>query len=143
MVKKKKRKKQACSICGRTHRKKTARQCIKDQLWIVLREQMIWRDGGVCLKCGATDDIQMSHVYRRSKCGRLAFDLNNVKSLCGKCHLGWWHQNEAEGGVWFAERWPKRWEHLQRKLKEYQEDPGTISMEWYKTRLEELHATIH
>ena len=140
----KRKKARACSVCDGHHRKKTARQCIKEQLWKSLREAMHWRDGGVCLKCGSRDDIQMSHVYRRSQCGRLAFDLNNVKSLCGKCHLGWWHRNEAEGGVWFATKYPKRWEYLQARLKEYREDPGTISMDWYRDRLKELQdASIH
>lgn len=135
MPKRKKRK--PCDICGGSHVKLTRRQCVKRTLWTALRDAMDRRDGGVCVKCGTMNDIQMSHVYRRSQCGRLAYDLQNVKSLCGKCHLGWWHRNEAEGGVWFAEKYPDRWEYLQRKKKEYQH-LGTIPIDWYVERMAEL-----
>lgn len=138
MAKKRKRKRKPCDICGRSHQKVTAKQCIKKMLEAALREAVYKRDEGTCQKCGSQLDFQVSHVYRRSQCGRLAYDLNNVKGLCGTCHLGWWHCNEAEGGIWFAETFPDRWKYISKKIKQYQADPGTISMDWYRTRLEEL-----
>ena len=67
----------------------------------------------------------------------------NVKTLCATCHRGWWHNNEVEAAVWFAQTYPDRWEHIAAKIVEYRQSPGTIPMQWYLDQLEELRNYIH
>jgi len=66
----------------------------------LLRQAMIHRDGEKCLKCGKTTAIHTSHIKSRQKYRKLAFDLDNVKPLCYKCHLHWWHKEPLEAGEW-------------------------------------------
>lgn len=133
-----------CEICGRNHRKKTSRQCIKDVLWSTLKDAMNLRDGGCCQRCGKLcygGDSHMSHVYRAVRCGRLKFDLQNVKTMCGSCHR-WWHDYEVESGIWFSAQFPERWEYLSEKIQDYRRTAGTIGMQWYRDRLEETRQYI-
>ena len=30
----------------------------------------------------------------------MQFDVNNVKALCGGCHLYWWHKHPIEAKEW-------------------------------------------
>ena len=145
MLKKKARKKKKCDICGRSHYKLTRRQCVQRTLWSTLKEGITLRDRGLCQKCGRAcrgDESHMSHVYRASRCGRLKFNEDNVKILCSHCHRGWWHNNEAEAGVWFSQTFPDRWERLSIKIIEYRDSIGTISMPWYLERLDQLREYV-
>lgn len=138
-------KRRKCDICGGSHIKTSRRKCIKHTLLKTLKEAMDLRDGNCCQKCGDLcygKHSHMSHVFRVSSCGRLKFELDNVKTLCSTCHQGWWHNNEAAGGVWFAKTWPQRWKHIEAKRLEYRLDPGTITMEWYLDQLELLRANV-
>lgn len=141
MRKKTKGKRKPCSICGRTHIKVTKAKCVRHQLWSTLKECVSRRDEMICQRCGVLtegDNSHMSHVIRASRCGRLKFDLQNVKVLCESCHFGWWHKDEVEAGLWFVETWPERWAYLQSRQKEYRAEPGSIGMSWHVNRLEEL-----
>jgi 5-methylcytosine-specific restriction endonuclease McrA len=49
------------------------------------------RDGGRCLKCGATGGLSPSHIYPQGRYSRMKWELDNVKTLCWACHLTFWH----------------------------------------------------
>ena len=98
-----------------------------------LRTAMLERDGYRCVKCGANQNLQMSHVRRRSQCGRLKYDLNNVKTLCLRCHFNW-HKCEAEAIAWFEATYPDRWKYLRRRIEQYRH-AGHIPVTWYEDRL--------
>lgn len=49
------------------------------------RQEIIARDGEQCAKCGATDNLQVDHIYPVSRGG--TNDLDNLQLLCGPCNL--------------------------------------------------------
>lgn len=76
------------------------------------------RDNYTCQKCYKQlegKSCQGSHVIPMGRCGNnaLAWDENNIKVLCGYCHLRWWHAHPMEASEWFKERFPERWEYIQ------------------------------
>ncbi len=55
----------------------------------------VWRrDGGKCVKCGATDYLEYDHIIPFSKGG--ANTANNIQLLCRKCNMS--KGNEIGGG---------------------------------------------
>ena len=84
-----------------------------------LCKQIIYiRDKGVCQKCGkpvSGQNAHTSHVIPKSHGLALRFDHTNLKLLCFHCHMNWWHKNPIEAGEWFKEKFPDRWQYLQRR----------------------------
>jgi 5-methylcytosine-specific restriction endonuclease McrA len=64
--------------------------------WKALRLEALRRDGFRCCDCGARGRLEVHHVKPVRTHPELAFDLGNLRSLCGSCHnaatraeLGW------------------------------------------------------
>ena len=49
-----------------------------------LRDRVFKRDEDRCLRCGATDDLQVDHVWPHSLGGPTK--LANLQTLCGRCN---------------------------------------------------------
>lgn len=65
------------------------RKCIyktKKALWETIRKIIFERYGKVCLKCGATTQIQVDHIKPKSKFPELTYDINNLQPLCWPCN---------------------------------------------------------
>ena len=91
------------------------------------------RDKEACLRCGNTENLQLSHIYPRGTYKRLEFDPDNVKLLCLKDHLFWWHRNPIEAKNWIETVISKkRLEKL--KLRSLSRDKW--SMDYKLTRLD-------
>jgi hypothetical protein len=58
------------------------------------------RDGEKCLKCGKTENLQLSHIYPKGRYRKLEFDSDNVKLLCYACHFSFWHKNPVVAHDW-------------------------------------------
>lgn len=56
-----------------------------------LRRQVWERDGGRCVQCGATFDLQYDHIIPVARGG--ATSLDNLQLLCGRC-------NQRKGAGW-------------------------------------------
>lgn len=52
--------------------------------WDKLRRRVIRRDGGKCVQCGATDNLEVDHMTPRSAGG--GNEMNNLTTLCHTCH---------------------------------------------------------
>lgn len=72
----------------------------RKELNALLRKAMLLRDKNRCLRCGKTETLQMSHIYPKGRYRKLEFDLDNVKTLCFGCHIGFWHKNPIEAKFW-------------------------------------------
>ena len=84
----------------------------KKEIKRLLRELVVARDGEKCLRCGRTDTLQMSHIYSVGQEKKLEYDEDNLKLLCLRCHLYWWHKEPLEASEWIKKVIPK--ERLQR-----------------------------
>ena len=56
---------------------------IKD--WATVREEVLARDGGKCVNCGASA-VEVDHIVEIQD-GGAEFDLSNLRSLCHGCHV--------------------------------------------------------
>lgn len=79
----------------------------KKEINRLLHEYLRIRDGEFCLKCRQTERLQLSHIYPKGKYRKLEFDHENVKLLCMKCHLYWWHKNPIEAHEWLQTAIPE------------------------------------
>jgi 5-methylcytosine-specific restriction endonuclease McrA len=75
------------------------------------RIEVFERDGGKCVRCGTDRGIQWAHVFSRGD-KRIRWNSDNALTLCGGCHMFWWHKHPAESGPWFAETFPDRYSRL-------------------------------
>ena len=88
-------------------RKKTDRQKMKDKAdtlaaWLCKR-----RDGYRCQNCGTQYQegdrgIECSHIVPRGYMATRWHPLN-LKTLCTRCHLYWWHSDPTESDLWANE----------------------------------------
>ena len=77
------------------------RQCIRECDAIVWALALA-RDGG-CVVCGSKENLQVSHIYPKSKYPLMRFDLNNVEIRCAGHHK--FLRGSPHGGpAGFAER---------------------------------------
>jgi len=55
--------------------------------WKKIREQCFKRDNYTCILCGAKGNTYLNchHIINRHKCKNI-FDINNLVTLCRKCH---------------------------------------------------------
>lgn len=58
-----------------------------DPRWKAARAECIERDGGACVSCGSTDQLDADHIVRLSEEPALAFELSNLQTLCRPCHI--------------------------------------------------------
>ena len=120
-------------------KKPTATQIYKQCLTIaktIAKE----RDGYICQRCGKAKSegfkIDASHVIPNTPKDRaLAVEPENIKALCAGCHKFFWHLSPVESGLWFVEKFPKRWERI-KKLRESQ--PEKKGIEFWKAKKKEL-----
>jgi 5-methylcytosine-specific restriction endonuclease McrA len=120
-------------------KKPTATQVYKQCLTIaktIAKE----RDGYTCQRCGKAKSegfkIDASHVIPNTPKDRaLAVEPENIKALCAGCHKFFWHLSPVESGLWFVEKFPKRWERI-KKLRKSQ--PNKKGIEFWKAKKKEL-----
>lgn len=84
----------------------------RNELRRLLREVVFERDGHKCVRCGKETTLAPSHVYPKGVYRRMEFDIDNVKTLCWRCHMKWWHVNIMDAKEWFEEKYPERAKRL-------------------------------
>lgn len=57
-----------------------------DRRWKDARAACLERDGHACIWCGATTELEVDHIIELSVDPDLAFDLDNLRTLCRTCH---------------------------------------------------------
>lgn len=68
-----------------THRRHSAR-VVGSKRWKVLRIQALRRDGWACVRCGAVGRLEIDHILPVRTHPELAYALDNLQTLCPKCH---------------------------------------------------------
>lgn len=82
---------------------------LKAYCWTMLRELVLHRDGHRCRWCGRRPPevvLQAAHIKSRGAHPSLAWHLDNVLSLCLRCHLYRWHKEPQEAAAWAAKNLP-------------------------------------
>ena len=83
-----------CDECRRTHEREKSRrrratsqavQTRDSQAWQRVRELAKRRDGGGCVRCGASVRLEVHHVVPIEQGGE-RFTLSNLVTLCRACH---------------------------------------------------------
>ena len=54
--------------------------------WKKLRKKALDKYGGRCMCCGATENIQVDHIYPQSLFPKKALKLSNLQVLCATCN---------------------------------------------------------
>lgn len=67
-----------------------------DPRWHEAKRQCHERDGWACVRCGSTDRLQADHIVRLSEAPELAFDVDNLQTLCGTPITGCHQAKEKE-----------------------------------------------
>jgi 5-methylcytosine-specific restriction protein A len=103
------------------------RAIYRDPRWKAVRYLAKKRDGWKCTECGERGRLEVHHIKRVKNHPELAYDLSNLKTLCGKCHA---RVTRIECGL-AVELDPKRvaWRALVRELAQPQtrkEDNATV-----------------
>ena len=60
--------------------------------WKRIKDYRMSLDGGICTRCGYKADL-VHHIKEIKEAPELALDIDNLESLCHKCH------NKEHGGV--------------------------------------------
>lgn len=103
--------------------------------------------GKPCARCnGMYEGVNCSHVLSIGAYPHLRFDILNTLPMCSRCHLWWWHEEPTESGIWFREKFPKRWEYLEKaKLvtRKFTIQDLLEIREWIKNKqIEKLHLKV-
>ena len=99
-------------------RRKTPRRKLRDKLDKLFAEYIKKRDNYTCQRCGkrvSGSNCHVSHVIPRSRGDHLRWDPMNAKVLCFHCHINFFHKNPLEAAEWFKNKFPYRWEYLERE----------------------------
>lgn len=84
---------------------------IKDKQW---SKEIKIRDGHICQKCGATDDLESHHIYNHFDYPELRTNIDNGICLCKLCHFR------------FHNKYGKRYNN-EKQLKEFLNDCNTLT----------------
>ncbi len=60
-----------------------------------------------------------SHIINEARDHRLSTDEFNIKALCHHCHMNLWHKDPVLASKWFNEKFPWRYDILNKKHIEY------------------------
>lgn len=68
-----------------------AEKTLKTSIWKATRRKVILRDGGACVLCRKRHyaeyrNLQVHHIFKRVDRIDLAYDMNNLVSVCKRCH---------------------------------------------------------
>ncbi|MEO0958930.1 MAG: HNH endonuclease signature motif containing protein [Pseudomonadota bacterium] len=63
-----------------------SRAVLRDRRWPALRLAAKRRDGWRCVACGSRHRLEVDHIKPVRDRPDLAFDLDNLQTLCGSCH---------------------------------------------------------
>ena len=95
------------------------------------------RDKMTCQKCWSRKAPQCSHVISDWSDTRLSVDPLNMKILCMPCHMYWRHRNPIEAYERYKGKFPRRFEYLKARHKEYM-TMGSIWISWRQDTHTEL-----
>lgn len=55
--------------------------------WKAARAACLDRDDHACVVCGSEDQLEVDHIIELAEDDLLAFELENLQTLCRPCHI--------------------------------------------------------
>lgn len=86
----------------------------RTQRWQTLRLQALRRDGFKCVECGKAGRLAVDHIQRVKTHPELAYEIENLQSLCWSCHSRKTHGEMGFPQIGGARR---QWNDLVRELR--------------------------
>ena len=71
---------------GLREHKRYSRNVTRGPRWKALRMQALDRDGWQCVQCGERRRLEIDHIEPVRTRPDLAYSLDNLQTLCGRCH---------------------------------------------------------
>jgi len=96
------------------------------------------RDNYTCQHCEKEvegKNCHASHVLNVGTHKNMELDPTNMKVLCLRCHLQWWHKDILLATEWFTNKFPLRYEYLMRVAKLKYKIPTVTLAELHKNTL--------
>lgn len=85
-----------------THHRAISQGVYRTKQWKRVRQQVLDRDGRVCRICGTPHHLTVHHIVPIVKDQGLAYDPENLATVCRKCH------GRLDGGKAAQTRRPRR-----------------------------------
>ncbi|MAK61798.1 MAG: endonuclease [Ponticaulis sp.] len=76
--------------------KRYSRHITRGPRWKAIRVQALQRDGWKCVQCGEKVGLEIDHIKPVRDRPDLAWSLDNLQSLCGRCHA---RKTRTEAGL--------------------------------------------
>jgi Restriction endonuclease len=80
-----------------------------DPRWKAARAECLERDDHACVWCGSEDQLEADHVLEVGAYPELAFEVENLRTLCKTCHIKRGREASAGQGItrleWVNERY--------------------------------------
>lgn len=70
----------------RSEYKRHSAKVTRGPRWKALRVQVLDRDDWQCVQCGERRRLEIDHIKPVRTHPELSYDLNNLQTLCGRCH---------------------------------------------------------
>lgn len=93
----------------------------RDRRWPALRHAAKRRDAFLCLSCGSRGDLEVDHIVPVRLRPDLAFDLDNLQTLCVRCHA---RKTAIEVGISPPDPKRQQWRELVDELRPPQSSQG-------------------
>lgn len=108
----------------------------RKELKAIYREIILAKYHERCLKCGGSQDLQVSHIESVGRWKKLEYDTDNAIILCLRDHLYWWHKEIRAANEWLETVIPKA--QLDRlKMRRLQTGKGMYDYKLIKIMLEQ------
>lgn len=113
---------------------------LKKKLEKIAKNFIKERDNYTCQRCEKRvegTDCHASHVIPVSLDGWLAHDSLNMKVLCRKCHIDFWHAYPLQAKEWFEKKFPLRAAYLDSQHNENR-TRGPIPASYYENEIDRI-----
>ena len=143
------KRKQVTKNKKKPRRKIKPRKRLMNELDTLCREYIRKRDKMICQMSGEKltgSNAHCSHVIPKSAGNRLRWNPLNLKLLSYHSHINVWHKSPVEAGKWFTDKFPERWDYLQKQkvkgIKKFSMADLEIIRNWYIRAIENLPESL-
>ncbi len=95
--------------------RKASRKTLKKECTALMHDIVLARADNKCERCGGINLLCASHIKSKGTYRSLEYDPDNLKCLCYRCHIHWWHKEPTDAIDWLKDKWPGRKERLDLK----------------------------